>query len=100
MEDNVNRQTILPTEPVEGKAFIKPEVAKETKICECCGKEKPIDEFHKRGHGYRKMCKMCQAGETGATEKFKNFSSRELWEELKRRGYKGPIRKQVVETME
>ena len=95
-----NRVTILPTEPVEGKKFIEKEVATETRVCECCGKEKPVSEFYKKGNGYRKICKMCQHGESGATEKFKNFSSRELWEELKRRGYKGPIHKQVVETLE
>lgn len=98
--DSENKTTILPTKPVEGKAFAIGEVATETKICKCCGKEKPVSEFYKKGTGYRSICKLCQAGESGASEKFKNFSSRELWEELKRRGYKGPIHKQVIETLE
>jgi len=95
-----NRVTVLPKEPVEGKKFIEPEVATETRVCKCCGKEKPVNEFYKRGHGYRKICKMCQHGESGATERFKDFTSRELWEELKRRGYYGPIHKKTIETLE
>lgn len=95
-----NRVTVLPTEPVEGQAFAVAETATETRVCKCCGKEKPITEFYKRGHGYRTICKMCQHGESGASDKFKEFTARELWEELKRRGYKGPIHKQVIETLE
>ena len=98
--DSENKTTILPTKPVEGKAFAIAEIATETKVCKCCGKEKPLSEFHKKGSGYRTICKMCQAGESGASEKFKEFTSRELWEELKRRGYIGPIKKQVVETLD
>ena len=98
--DSENKKTILPTEPVEGKAFAVIEKTTETKVCKCCGKEKPLSEFHKKGHGYRTICKLCQAGESGASEKFKDFTARELWEELKRRGYSGPIRKQVVETLD
>ena len=98
--DSENRTTILPTEPVEGKAFAIGEPTTETKVCECCGKEKPLTDFYKRGHGYRRICKMCQAGETGASEKFKAFTARELWDELKRRGYYGPIHKKVIETLD
>ena len=98
--DSENKTTILPDGPVEGKAFAIAEVVTETKVCKCCGKEKPLSEFHKKGNGYRSICKLCQAGESGASEKFKAFSSRELWEELKRRGYIGPIKKQVIETLD
>ncbi len=98
--DSENKTTILPDGPVEGKAFAIAEPTNETKVCKCCGKTKPLSEFHKKGHGYRNICKMCQAGESGASEKFKEFTARELWEELKRRGYKGPIHKQVIETLD
>lgn len=98
--DNNNKMTILPKEPVEGKAFAKIIPATETKKCKCCGKEKPLSEFNKRGTGYRNVCKECQYSEDGASEKFKAFSSRELWEELKRRGYKGPIEKHVIEKLD
>lgn len=99
MDNNENRQVVLPTEPVEGKAFAVIEKTTETKVCECCGKEKPVNEFHKRGKGYRNICKLCQAGESGATEKFKEFTSRELYEELLRRGYEGKLTRKVIETL-
>jgi len=100
MDNNENKQVVLPKEPVEGKAFAIIEKTTETKVCKCCGKTKPLTEFHKKGTGYRSICKLCQAGESGATEKFKSFTSRELWEELKRRGYIGPIKKEVIETLD
>ena len=100
MEGEVNKKLILPTEPVEGKAFAEAVPATETKVCECCGKEKPLTDFYKRGHGYRKICKLCQAGETGASERFKQFTSRELYEELRRRGYKGKLQREVIETLD
>jgi hypothetical protein len=28
-------------------------------VCTCCGEEKSIDLFHKRGDGYRRDCKQC-----------------------------------------
>lgn len=92
--------TILPKEPVEGKAFAVIEKTTETKVCECCGIRKPLSEFNRQSKGYRKICKLCQKGEAGATEKFKAFTARELWEELKRRGYYGPIHKKVIETLD
>ena len=95
-----NKVTILPNEPVEGKAFAVAEPATETKVCKCCGKTKPLSEFNRQSKGYRKICKSCQYGESGASEKFKAFTARELWEELKRRGYIGPIKKQVIETLD
>ena len=41
----------------------------------------------------------CEKREAGATDKFKDFTSRELIDELKARGYEGTITKKVVETI-
>lgn len=96
--DNSNK-LVMPTTIKEGDAFCEKVPAEETKVCECCGKEKPLSEFHRRGKGYRNICKLCQAGESGATEKFKEFTSRELYEELLRRGYEGKLTRKVIETL-
>lgn len=76
-----------------------PVVAEQTKVCKCCGKEKPISEFSRKGNGYRSICKMCERHESGASEKFKDFTSRELIEELRNRGYKGTLKKEIVEEI-
>ena len=77
----------------------KPEYTGETKVCKCCGKELPISHFQKYAGGYRKVCNDCRRRESGATEKFKDFTSRELIEELKARGYEGQLTKKIVETV-
>ena len=77
----------------------KPEFTGETKKCKCCGKELPLTHFGKRGTGYRNICNDCLKRESGATDKFKDFSSRELIDELKARGYEGQLTKKVVETI-
>ena len=55
--------------------------------------------FVKKGTGYRNICNDCLKRESGATDKFKDFSSRELIDELKARGYEGQLIKKVVETI-
>ena len=77
----------------------KPEYTGETKVCKCCGKELPISHFQKYAGGYRKVCNDCRRRESGATEKFKDFTSRELIKELKARGYEGQLTKKIVETV-
>lgn len=71
----------------------------ETKQCKCCGKELPLSHFKKRGTGYRNICIECEKRESGATDKFKDFTSRELIDELKARGYEGQLTKKVIETI-
>ena len=80
----------------------------ETKVCKCCGKELPIAEFAVRGikgmKGERKvtnLCKSCMAekvanGRNKAINnakvmRLRDFTPRELMEELKRRGYEFEI---------
>lgn len=84
----------------------------ETRVCKCCGKELPITEFRKGkahgvefvlsicntcmrnkqidGHAKRKLEKV-KSHETELAEakvmRLSDFTSRELMEELKRRGY-------------
>lgn len=53
----------------------------------------------KKGTGYRSVCNDCLKRESGVTDKFKDFSSRELIDELKARGYEGQLTKKVVETI-
>ena len=69
------------------------------KICKCCGKELPITMFNKRGTGYRNICIVCERGDSGASEKFKQFTSRELMEELRMRGFKGTFKRMTVEEI-
>ena len=77
----------------------KPEYTGATKKCKRCGKELPLSHFSKRGTGYRNICMKCEKRETGATDKFKDFTSRELIDELKARGYEGQLTKKIVETV-
>ena len=78
---------------------VKPEYTGELKKCSCCGKNLPLTHFKKRGIGYRNICNDCLKRESGATDKFKDFTSRELIDELKARGYEGMLQKKVVETI-
>lgn len=78
---------------------VKPEFTGKLKKCSYCGKELPLTHFSKRGTGYRNICNDCLKRESGATDKFKDFTSRELIDELKARGYEGTLQKKVVETI-
>ena len=58
-----------------------------------------LSHFGKRGTGYRNICTECEKREAGATDKFKDFTSREIIDELKARGYEGTFQKKVIETV-
>ena len=65
--------------------------------CKCCGKELPITNFYKRGNGYRYVCISCLRNNNGVTERFKDFTDRDLMEELRSRGYKGTFKRMRIE---
>ena len=75
------------------------ETTTEKKKCKCCGKELPLTMFNKKGVGYRSICISCERGESGASDKFKDFTSRELIEELRSRGFKGILKRIKVEEV-
>lgn len=68
------------------------------KKCKCCNRELPINYFRKYAQGYRKICIACERKEKGVSEKFKDFTARELIEELQSRGYKGELKYVNIET--
>lgn len=75
------------------------ELAGEKKTCHKCGRTLPITSFFKSGRGYRTICIDCSREEHGTTDKFREFSSRELIEELKSRGYKGTLTKTIIKKL-
>lgn len=81
MEDRL----AIPITPAEGTT--------ETRKCSCCGKILPIDAFKLCKGGARRhtKCMTCEQQASGISEKFKDFTSRELMEELRNRGYKGTL---------
>lgn len=75
------------------------ETIQQKKICKCCGKELPITMFNKKGTGYRNICISCERGDSGASDKFKSYTSRELMEELRARGFKGTLKRMKIEEI-
>lgn len=82
----------------------------ETRVCECCGRELPVDSFIRRKYGMSKICKSCNAQkildakrkkketadlveklENAKAMRLQDFTPRELMTELARRGYRGNI---------
>lgn len=75
----------------------------ETKKCACCGQELPTTEFHvsnRHKDGLQSYCKSCIKEKNkqyyknsigGGNELLKDFTPRQLIEELKARGYKGKL---------
>ena len=90
MEDNKN---------FNNEVLAKVETTTEKKKCNCCGKELPLTSFHRQSKGYRKICISCERNKTGVSERFKDFTSRELIEELRSRGYKGTLKYIKIEEI-
>lgn len=61
------------------------------RYCRKCKQWLPISHFEKYGAGLRHICKACQYNIKNPSEKFIDFTSRELIEELRRRGYRGKL---------
>lgn len=70
------------------------------KKCKCCGKELPLDDFRKYANGHRNICINCERKKKGVSDKFKDFTSRELREELQARGFHGKLKYYRVEEYE
>lgn len=66
-------------------------IIEEKRYCRKCKQWLPISYFEKYGVGIRHICKACQHNIKNPSEKFIDFTSRELIEELRRRGYKGKL---------
>ena len=81
------------------KVLAVEETTPQKKICKCCGKELPITMFNKKGKGYRNICISCERADSGASDKFKEYTSRELMEELHPRGFKGTLKRMKVKTL-
>ena len=90
MEDNKN---------FHNEVLAKVETITEKKKCNCCGKELPLTSFRRHAKGYRKICISCERNKTGVSERFKDFTDRDLMEELHSRGYKGTFKRMKVETI-
>ena len=69
------------------------------KKCKCCGELLPVENFAKYGTGHRAICEKCRRDKSGVTDRFKDFTSRELIAELKSRGYRGNLTRIVTETI-
>lgn len=90
-----------------------------TKICKCCGRELPIEEFTRNGFGVTNVCKECNtknrreaALRRGALKqqaidavnarklRLEDFTPRELMVRLKELGYEGTLTYTRVEKVD
>ncbi len=91
----------------------------ETRVCKCCGKELPIENFYRNGWGITSYCKECHTvkaregkmkkkelqqkaedADNARKLRLKDFTHRELMEELRNRGYEGKLRYVKVEEID
>lgn len=80
-----------------------------TKKCSKCGRTLPADKFHKNSKskdGLYSYCKDCTKerdslrGKKRRQESIKDFTARELMEELARRGYTGKLEYVEIHTID
>ena len=97
MENNYIGE-ILPAHEVKDNQQKKKTM--EERTCNCCGRKLPISEFKAyRGGKYARVCNTCAIKNSGASEKFAQFTTRELLDELKVRGWRGQLRCTRIETI-
>lgn len=70
-----------------------------TKICHCCKQARPISDFGTYGGKTHRVCNECLRQKSGASEKFSQYTTRELLDELKARGWRGQLRCIRTETI-
>lgn len=70
-----------------------------SKKCNKCGRTLSLDMFRKYAGGYRHTCIDCERKLSGKSEKFKDFTDKELYLELISRGWKGELKKVVEQTL-
>lgn len=97
VELKINCICVMENNNYDDKILAIEEVCDETKVCSHCKKTLPITSFRKFGKRTRSICKECEAELSGVSDKFRNFTSRELMEELRNRGFIGILRKHKVE---
>lgn len=88
----------MDTNELHNVVLAKPtELTGKTRVCSCCKKELPIESFKSYSDGRRRLiCNDCIRNNKGINEKFKDFTDRDLMEELRARGYVGTLEKVKV----
>ena len=90
-----------------------------TLVCKECGRELPIEQFHRNGWGVTNLCKECHKtkmvegkrqrkelrelalnAEKNKTLRLEDFTPMELMTELARRGYAGKLTFTRTETID
>lgn len=72
----------------------------ETRKCMVCGKILPVSKFERyTKRGYHTARKAYEGKEYGTDERFKDISSRELFLELRARGYRGKLQKVTIDEI-
>ena len=76
-----------------------------THVCKKCGRELPISEFTRNRHGITSVCKECRrspraaiyrTGEKPLAVSIESFGDETLMQELRDRGWKGTLTKQIT----
>lgn len=71
-----------------------------TRTCSCCGKSLTISHFKSyKDNRYSRVCNDCKREKNGGSAKFEQFTTRELMDELKARGWNGKLRHIRIEEM-
>ena len=99
METNNSINPVLPVFESVEKGNATGLIKTPSKKCSCCGRVLSLDNFRKYAGGYRKQCIDCERKLSGKSEKFKDFTDKELYAELMARGWKGELKKVVEQVL-